>query len=93
MDPAIAAQIERDALYAQYLDRQTQDIAALRRDEERQIPPGLDYLQMPGLSKELALKLSRLQPANMAQAAAVEGMTPAALVLLLARVRKLANAG
>lgn len=93
MDPAIAAQIERDALYAQYLDRQTQDIAALRRDEERKIPPGVDYLQMPGLSRELAIKLSRLQPANMAQAAAVEGMTPAALVLLLARVRKLANAG
>ncbi len=91
--PDIAAQIERDALYAQYLDRQAQDIAALQRDEAREIPEGIDYLTMPGLSRELALKLSRLKPANMAQAAEVEGMTPAAMVLLLARLRKLAKAG
>jgi tRNA uridine 5-carboxymethylaminomethyl modification enzyme len=91
--PDVAAQIERDALYAQYLDRQSQDIAALQRDEAREIPEGIDYLAMPGLSRELALKLARLKPANMAQAAAVEGMTPAAMVLLLARLRKLAKAG
>jgi tRNA uridine 5-carboxymethylaminomethyl modification enzyme len=93
MTPEVSAQIERDALYAQYLDRQAQDIAALQRDESREIPEGLDYLSMPGLSRELAMKLARLRPTNMAQAAAVEGMTPAALVLLLARLRKLAKAG
>ncbi|MGQ0565029.1 MAG: tRNA uridine-5-carboxymethylaminomethyl(34) synthesis enzyme MnmG [Gemmobacter sp.] len=86
--PEIAAQIERDALYAQYLGRQDSDIAALRRDEARAIPASLDYLSMSGLSHELALKLQRLRPDNLAQAAAIEGMTPAALVLLLARIRK-----
>ena len=87
----IAAQLERDALYAQYLARQDSDIAALRRDEHRLIPDTLDYLMLPGLSRELALKLARHQPANLAQAAAIEGMTPAALVLLLARIRKTAD--
>lgn len=91
MDADIAAQVERDALYAQYLDRQAQDIAALQREEDRAIPADIDYLAMPGLSRELAAKLSRLRPSNMAQAAALEGMTPAALILLLARLRKLAK--
>ena len=80
--------MERDALYAQYLDRQDTDVAALRRDEQRAIPDALDYLTLPGLSHELALKLSRIRPANLAAAAAIEGMTPAALVLLMARIRK-----
>jgi tRNA uridine 5-carboxymethylaminomethyl modification enzyme len=84
----IATKLERDALYAQYLGRQDNDIAALRRDEGRTIPETLDYLAMSGLSRELALKLARHRPANLAQAAAIEGMTPAALVLLLARLRK-----
>jgi tRNA uridine 5-carboxymethylaminomethyl modification enzyme len=86
--PAIALQLERDALYAQYLDRQDADISALRRDEQRAIPETLDYLALPGLSRELAVKLNRLRPANLAIAAAIEGMTPAALVLLLAHIRK-----
>jgi tRNA uridine 5-carboxymethylaminomethyl modification enzyme len=93
MAPEIAAQIERDALYAQYLHRQAQDVAALRRDEARAIPAGIDYLSMPGLSRELAVKLSRQRPANLAQAGAIEGMTPAAMVLLLARLRRHARAG
>ena len=61
---------------------------ALRRDEDRAIPDTLDYLSLPCLSRELAQKLARLRPANLAQAASVEGMTPAALVLLLARIRR-----
>ncbi len=89
LSPEIAAQIERDALYAQYLDRQAGDVKALRRDEDRAIPDGLDYLALPGLSHELAQKLARLRPANLAQAAVIEGMTPAALVLLLARIRRI----
>ena len=87
--PEIDAQLERDALYVQYLGRQDSDMEALRRDEGRAIPEALDYLTLPGLSRELAIKLSRQRPANLAQAAAIEGMTPAALVLLLARIRKL----
>ena len=87
--PEIDAQLERDALYVQYLGRQDSDMEALRRDEGRAIPETLDYLALPGLSRELAIKLSRQRPTNLAQAAAIEGMTPAALVLLLARIRKL----
>jgi tRNA uridine 5-carboxymethylaminomethyl modification enzyme len=93
ISPEIAAQIERDALYAQYLHRQAQDVAALRRDEERAIPAEIDYLSMPGLSRELAVKLSRLRPTNLAQAGAIEGMTPAAMVLLLARLRRHVRTG
>jgi tRNA uridine 5-carboxymethylaminomethyl modification enzyme len=84
----IDAQLERDALYVQYLGRQDSDMEALRRDEDRAIPDTLDYLTLPGLSRELAVKLARHRPANIAQAATIEGMTPAALVLLLARIRK-----
>ena len=88
LSPEIAAQLERDALYAQYLDRQSSDVAALRRDEGRKIPESLDYRTLPGLSGELAQKLARLRPSSLAHAAAIEGMTPAALVLLLAHVRR-----
>ena len=84
----IDAQLERDALYSQYLGRQDSDMAAIRRDEDRPIPESLDYLSLPGLSRELAVKLARQRPVNLAQAAAIEGMTPAALVLLLAKIHK-----
>jgi tRNA uridine 5-carboxymethylaminomethyl modification enzyme len=90
--PDVAAQLERDALYAQYLDRQSDDIEALRRDEERVLPGDIDYHALPGLSRELALKLDRVRPSNLARAAEIEGMTPAALVLLLARIRKVQSA-
>ena len=59
-----------------------------RRSFDRAIPEMLDYLTLPGLSRELAVKLARIRPSNIAQAASIEGMTPAALVLLLSAVRK-----
>lgn len=88
VDTAILRQIERDALYAHYIERQKQDIAALKRDEDRRIPEDFDYSTLVGLSNELKLKLSRVQPANLAQAARIDGMTPAALALVLARLRR-----
>jgi len=75
-------------VYAAYLRRQESQIAALRSDEARAIPTELDYGQISGLSRELATKLSVARPKTIAQAARIDGMTPAALVLLLARLQK-----
>lgn len=86
--PAIAAQIETDARYAVYLERQEADIAAYRRDEAAVIPKSFDYDTVSGLSNEARQKLERHRPATIAQAARIDGMTPAALMLLVAHVRK-----
>ncbi|RMF36256.1 MAG: tRNA uridine-5-carboxymethylaminomethyl(34) synthesis enzyme MnmG [Alphaproteobacteria bacterium] len=88
LSPEIAGQLERDATYAVYLERQARDIAALQRDEAIPIPAGFAYRGIPGLSAELAAKLDRHRPETLAQAARIEGMTPAALTLLLARLRR-----
>ncbi len=80
-------QVVNDALYAPYLARQTLDIARLRRDEAVELPSDLDYEAMPGLSRELREKLGRVQPRTLAQAGRIEGMTPAALTMLLLRLR------
>jgi tRNA uridine 5-carboxymethylaminomethyl modification enzyme len=87
LDPAIATQVETDAHYAVYLDRQTADIEALRRDESIALPDDLDY-DLSGLSNELREKLKRTRPSTLGHAGRVEGMTPAALTLLLAEARK-----
>lgn len=84
----IRAQLERDALYAVYLDRQEADVAALRRDEQQAIPADFDYFALSGLSRELQGKLDRARPATLAQAARIDGMTPAALTLILARLKQ-----
>ncbi|QYZ69415.1 tRNA uridine-5-carboxymethylaminomethyl(34) synthesis enzyme MnmG [Neotabrizicola shimadae] len=86
--PAIRQQVANDALYAQYLDRQAEDVRALQKEEALRIPDGFDYRAMPGLSTELATKLARIKPDSIARAAAIEGMTPAALLLLIAQLRK-----
>lgn len=88
LEPDILAQIAREALYAQYEQRQQNDIAALRRDEALILANRLDYLSMPGLSHELAGKLHRERPETLAHASRIEGMTPAALLLILAHARK-----
>ena len=84
----IRRQISADALYSQYLDRQRSEVEALRRDEAFEIPAGIDYSAMPGLSAELRLKLLRRQPGNLAEASRIEGITPAALTLILAHSRR-----
>lgn len=87
-DVATREQVGREALYAQYLDRQNDEAVALRREEGAVIPEGFDYAVLSGLSTELKLKLDRSRPANLAQAGRIEGMTPAALTLILAHLRK-----
>jgi tRNA uridine 5-carboxymethylaminomethyl modification enzyme len=84
----VLAQIESDAKYAVYLDRQRHDIEAMRRDEGVALPDDLDFAGMDGLSNELKQRLSLVRPATLGQAARVEGMTPAALALVLARSRR-----
>ena len=85
---AIRAQVWCDSLYAQYLDRQENDAAGLVRHSETLIPKGIDYLALSGLSTELATKLDRLRPTNLRDAEGIEGMTPAALILILAHCRR-----
>jgi tRNA uridine 5-carboxymethylaminomethyl modification enzyme len=88
LEPAIAEQLETDAKYAVYLDRQAADVAAYRRDEALQLPEDLDYEAVQGLSSEIRVKLTAHRPTTIGQAARLEGVTPAALTLLAARIRR-----
>ena len=81
--PAIRQQIETDAQYAGYLDRQKADIAAFRRDERLRLPDNMDFLSLEGMSNEVRQKLAAARPTTLGQAARVDGITPAALTLLL----------
>ena len=85
---AIGAQLAVDAQYAVYLDRQRHDIEAVRRDERKAIPAWLNYGAIPGLSMELRNKLEQQRPETIAEAQAMDGMTPAAITLLLAVIRR-----
>ncbi len=88
VDDETRRQLEKDALYASYIERQKKDVAALKRDEGQPIPPGFDFSEVGGLSNELKMKLSKARPENIAQAGRIDGMTPAGLALLLARIRR-----
>lgn len=88
VEPSIGAQIRNDALYSPYIKRQQRDIDALRRDEAVTIPQNFDYGTLSGLSNELKLKLKAVRPASMAQLSNIEGMTPAASLLVLSAVRR-----
>lgn len=85
-------QVKIDASYAHYIDRQQSDLAALKRDEGHEIPSDFDYSSIAGLSNEMKSKLTSAQPGNLAQASKIDGMTPAALALVLVRVRKVGKA-
>ncbi|HVV28945.1 MAG TPA: tRNA uridine-5-carboxymethylaminomethyl(34) synthesis enzyme MnmG [Rhizomicrobium sp.] len=87
--PEIVEQMEIDAQYAGYLDRQEADIVAFRRDEGRVLPADLDYGAVAGLSTEVRQKLDRIRPTTLGQAARIEGVTAAALTLILAHVKGL----
>ena len=89
VDKGIRRQVERDALYANYIARQEREISAMKRDEDYVIPERFSYEGIEGLSKELQQKLTRARPETLAQAARIDGMTPAALALLLARLRRI----
>ena len=84
----ISEQVARDALYSNYITRQQKDIEAIKRDEAQQIPAAFDYNSCEGLSAELKSKLIAARPRNLRQAQKVEGMTPAAIMLILARLRQ-----
>jgi tRNA uridine 5-carboxymethylaminomethyl modification enzyme len=84
----IGIQLEIDAKYAVYLDRQAAEVAAFKRDETFAIPDAIDYAAVPGLSNEVRQKLSAARPRTIGQAGRLDGITPAALVLLAAFVRR-----
>ena len=87
IDLETQSQLEKDALYANYIERQRRDAEQLKRDEAQIIPAGFEYSDIDGLSNELKSKLSQVRPENLGQASRIDGMTPAALTLLLARLR------
>ncbi len=88
LPPAIAQQLEIDAKYAVYLQRQAADVAAFRRDESLELPAGLDYGALPGLSKEMRERLDSIRPRTIGHASRIDGVTPAALTLLAAHIRR-----
>lgn len=87
IDSSIVEQLENDAQYAVYLERQESDIAAFRRDEDLRLPAGLNYAEVNGISTEAAQKLAAVRPATLGQAGRIDGVTPAALTLVLAHMR------
>jgi tRNA uridine 5-carboxymethylaminomethyl modification enzyme len=86
--PKIAEQLEIDAKYDVYLSRQAADIASYRRDESLELPDGLDYAQLRGLSNEARQKLQASRPRSIGQAARLDGITTAALTLLVAHLKR-----
>ncbi|MFK7745011.1 MAG: tRNA uridine-5-carboxymethylaminomethyl(34) synthesis enzyme MnmG [Roseobacter sp.] len=85
----IRLQMEREALYANYIQRQAKDIALLQKDEAQVIPDDFDYDAIEGLSNEMKSKLNGARPSTLAQASRVDGVTPAALTLILSKMRHL----
>jgi tRNA uridine 5-carboxymethylaminomethyl modification enzyme len=86
--PDVLEQLATDAQYSVYVERQEADVAALRRDEQREIPAWVDYALIPGLSIECRQKLTQLRPATIAEAQRIDGLTPAAITLLLSIIRR-----
>ena len=92
LDPRIGGQLAVDARYAPYLERQADEVALLRRNEAAIIPADFAFDTLPSLSTEVRQKLARHRPGSIAEAARIDGMTPAALLVLLAHLRKRAAA-
>jgi tRNA uridine 5-carboxymethylaminomethyl modification enzyme len=88
LDPKIAGQLETDAKYAVYLDRQAADVESYRRDEALVLGDDLDYAALPGLSNEVRHKLETNKPRTIGHASRIDGVTPAALTLLAAHVNR-----
>ncbi|MBR9868527.1 MAG: tRNA uridine-5-carboxymethylaminomethyl(34) synthesis enzyme MnmG [Oceanospirillales bacterium] len=87
-DPQVAEQVEIQIKYAGYIDRQKEDIDKVRRQEDTLLPIDFDYASVGGLSNELTAKLEQIRPESIAQAARIQGMTPAAISLLLIHLKK-----
>ncbi len=87
-EPHIGQQVQNDAMYASYIQRQNADVKALQRDENLKIPREFEFSGLPGLSNELQKKLIATRPETLGQASRIDGMTPAALTLLLGRIKQ-----
>jgi tRNA uridine 5-carboxymethylaminomethyl modification enzyme len=87
LDANTAERLETEAKYSVYLDRQRADVAQIRHEESRLIPETIDFSEVPGLSNELKQKMKTRQPRSIADAQRMEGMTPAALAIIVAHVR------
>ncbi|MBX3531482.1 MAG: tRNA uridine-5-carboxymethylaminomethyl(34) synthesis enzyme MnmG [Rhizobiaceae bacterium] len=87
IEPTIAEAMETEARYAVYLERQEQEFRAIRREEHTEIPAGVDFSSVAGLSNELKHKLAIRRPKTVAEAEGIDGMTPAALAIVLATIR------
>jgi tRNA uridine 5-carboxymethylaminomethyl modification enzyme len=89
----VAEQMEIEAAYAGYLDRQEADILAFKREEDLRLPADLDYRSIGGLSNEVKEKLTNARPSTLGQAARIEGLTPGAITALLGHVKRAARGG
>lgn len=87
LDGKTIESLETEARYSVYLDRQKADVALMRREEQRLIPKDVDFSGIPGLSNELRQKMRDRRPGSVAEAQRIEGMTPAALAIILAQIR------
>ncbi|MCZ2203517.1 tRNA uridine-5-carboxymethylaminomethyl(34) synthesis enzyme MnmG [Bartonella sp. A05] len=88
IDTRTVEALEIEAQYAVYLERQAQDIAALQRDERLEIPSSLDIQEISGLSNELKAKIQKISPRSIADAQKIDGMTPAALSLIITYIQR-----
>ena len=88
VEPEIRKQISKDALYANYIERQERDVALMKKDEDMAIPGDFDFGSIEGLSHELKSKLAKSRPSHVAQASRIDGMTPAGLTLILLHLRR-----
>jgi tRNA uridine 5-carboxymethylaminomethyl modification enzyme len=84
----VPLQVEVQAKYAGYIERQQQEIERQRRNEDARLPEDLDYLAVPGLSNEVRQRLAEQRPATVGQAARIPGVTPAAISLLLVHLKR-----
>ena len=87
-DKETRLQIKRDATYANYIERQKKDVAAMKKDEAQIMPDDINYASVSGLSNELIEKLNKVRPETLGQAGRIDGMTPAALTLVLATIKQ-----
>lgn len=87
--PDIGVQLENDARYSSYFERQNAEVRAMRRDEAYEFPADFVYADIDGLSNELKTKLETLRPTTLGQAGRIDGMTPVGLTLLLAKLKRL----
>jgi tRNA uridine 5-carboxymethylaminomethyl modification enzyme len=88
IDQSTAERLETEARYAVYLERQRADAELIRKEEQLQIPSGVDFDHLPGLSNEIKHKLKLRGPSTLAEAQKIDGMTPAAIAIILSHVRQ-----